>query len=335
MRRLAESRAYVLLVVVFAIRTLSILAFSSKTSDIHNSNKRSTLVPTGLRSFHYARGADIWPECNPDPIQLQDSFPNGNIPYSAILEVDQTDMQAVHDNTSNSMDGENSNLMVSRRHKARFLVSMTVQRLLRRAAAKEELHAEEELSNASWQQSMRDRLVAMLVATVVLQGLIRPVDVLVVSALTSYYIILGMVARSPRRGGLAPIMPSMPPQGHVPTMVSNPLGMGVAQSRSYDVWLQAGVGLGIILPALSILLDRTAFRRSSKDLAVTATLCARPLFLLCCQVMSETYSKRAMVSIEVYIAAVNLQFWLCAFIIQLFPTDCVAHFVTLLHSLRR
>ena len=296
MRNLVESLAFVLVGCVLACFTAPVTSFSSKTSSTHISHKRNTFDHTVLRSFHYTRGADIWPECNPDPIQLQDSFPNGNIPYSAILEVDQTDMQAVHDDTRNTLDGENSKIVASRRHKARFLVSMTVQRLLRRAAAKEELQTEEVLSNAGWQQSLRDRVVVMLVAAVVLQGYIRPVDVLVVSALTSYYIILGMVARSPRRGGLAQIMPSMPPQGHVPAMVSKPLGMGVAQNTSYDIWLQAGFGLGIILPVLSILLDRSAFQRSSSDFAARVTLCARPLFLLCCQVMSETYSKRAMVS---------------------------------------
>lgn len=298
MSRLLQRFAWLNLCCAVGIIHLPALAFSGMTTTRTN-NGRTKFIPTLLKSFHYARGADIWPECNPDPIQLQDSFPNGHIPYSAILEVDQADMQAVHEDTSNAMEGEGTNLFRSRRHKARFIVSKTVQRLLRRAAAKEELQTEEGLTNPSWQQTLRDRLVLLLAGALVLQGFIRPVDVLLVAALTSYYIILGMVARSPRQGGLAPIMPSMPPQGHVPTMLSHPLGMGVANNRSYDSWLQAGVGLGIILPVLSILFDRTVLRRSFTRSLVATRVCARPLFLLCCQVVSETNSKRAMVSTDV------------------------------------
>jgi hypothetical protein len=278
-------------------RTAGVAAFPSFTTATGRRNRRSRSVPTLAQSFQYARGAEIWPECNQDPVQLQDSFPHGNIPYSAILLVDQVDMQAVHEDT---LDDENISGMSSRRRdKARYLVRKTVRRLLRRAAAKEELETEQVLVNPSWQQSLRGRLIALLAAALILQGFVRPLDILLVATLTSYYIILGMIARSPRQGGMAPIMPSMPPQGHVPTIVAHPLGFGATYNRAYEIWLQAGVGLGIILPVLSILVDQSVIlRKPSGDSSslVAVRLCARPLFLLCCQAVSETYSKLSMVS---------------------------------------
>jgi len=308
------------------------------TDDNDVRTKTRTTRTTQLNAVHYGRGADIWPECNPDPIQLQDSFPNGNIPFSAILEVDQTDMQSIHNqgmttttttnfgiNRSNLSDHNNEEeddstaLLMGdgegkgqRRQKARYFVNKTVQRLLRRAAAKEEiLNEEDSFRNGRWYQTLQDRLVMIVAAMMVVRGWIRPVDVLVVATLTTYFILLGMIAESPRRGGTgtAPIMPSMPPQGHVPTIVSHPLGIGMNQNRFYDLWLQMGVGLGIILPLISILLGgpTSSFLRWTTSGSSIATshhqweatrLCSRPLFLLCCQVMSETYSKRAMVCIS-------------------------------------
>jgi hypothetical protein len=115
---------------------------------------------------------------------------------------------------------------------------------------------------------------------------------LLVAFLTSYLTILDMVARSPRESSGAPVLPSVPPQGHVPTMVSNPLGIGILYSKTYDLWLKLGVVIGLVGPIL--LLSHYMFFQKEMQ---AARVCARPIFLLCCQAISEAVSRRVMVSI--------------------------------------
>ena len=265
---------------------------------------RSTNRLSPLYIFTYGRGADIWPECNEDPVQLTDSFPNGQIPYSAIMAMDQQDMAAVHTSVQESItssDGtsEEADMVETggkqgkrrRRNPARFLVSKTVRRLLRRAAAKEELDIEQATLNENpgiWTQ-----ILSVVPVLLVIKGLISPLDVMAVASFTTYYMILQMIARSPRDGGMAPIMPAVPPQGHVPIMVSNPLGIGTLYSAAYERWLQLGIALGFVAPVIQLV--HQVFRANDID---AARLCARPIFLLCCQALSEAYSRRVMVCFD-------------------------------------
>ena len=140
---------------------------------------RSTtpLLPP-LSAFNYGRGADIWPECNEDPVQLQDSFPNGQIPYSAIMAVDMQDMAAVHNSFQESIASEttgpelvdNSRRSGKKRRAARFLVSKTVRRLLRRAAAREELDSEQAALDAT--QGIWDRMPLVIAMALLVKGLL-------------------------------------------------------------------------------------------------------------------------------------------------------------------
>lgn len=281
---------------------------------------RTPLLPP-LSAFNYGRGADIWPECNEDPVQLQDSFPNGQIPYSAIMAVDMQDMAAVHNSFQESIASEttgpelvdNSRRSGKKRRAARFLVSKTVRRLLRRAAAREELDSEQAALDAT--QGIWDRMPLVIAMALLVKGLVRPLDVGGVAILTTYYIILNMVARSPREGGLAPIMPATPPQGHVPMMVSNPLGIGTLYSTTYDIWLKVGIVLGLVAPLIQV--ADYIFRRNDID---AARICARPIFWLCCQAMSEVFSRQVMTPLPIRILipvsynAVRLSFlwnWAC------------------------
>jgi hypothetical protein len=227
----------------------------------------------------YGRGAEIWPECNEDPVQLADSFPNGQVPYSAILSIEETDMAAVHQRVEEVVERD------LRRRSKRKIVSKTIRRILRRAAAKEELESE------ATPAARMDRTPTIIAIGLLARGLIQPFDALLVSFLTGYFIILGLVARSTRENSEAPILPAIPPQGHVPAMVSNPLGTGFLYSKLYDLWLKLGVVTGLVGPL--VLLGRYIYVH---DNMVAAQLCARPIFLLCCQAISEAFSRRGMVS---------------------------------------
>jgi hypothetical protein len=240
--------------------------FISETEGF-SSRLRSIQSPSSLLYSKYGRGAEIWPECNEYVVTLADSFPNGEVPYQAFPAFQ-----------------ERVNVEAGSRKTKRQIAAKTIKRILRRAAAREELDSEEIPANTM------ERTPSVLALALLFRGLVRPLDVLLVSFLTSYFVILGMTARAPRYNGIAPILPALPPTGHVPSMVSNPMGVDFSYSKSYDRWLKLGVFTGVLGPLL--LLGRYIY----KNEMVAARMCARPIFLLCCQAISEAFSRRVMVS---------------------------------------
>jgi len=112
-----------------------------------------------------------------------------------------------------------------------------------------------------------------------------------VAFLSGYLTILGTAWRAIRADGITLILPSLPPQGHVPALVSHQLGNAFTNSNVYDLWLRFGTVFGLVAP--TALLGRYLLL-GDKQLEA-ARLCARPLFLLCCQAASESISRRAMV----------------------------------------
>ena len=239
----------------------------------------------------YGRGAEIWPECNEDPVHLADSFPKGEVPYSAIVAIDQQDMNTLQETVENVITYHKEDIDTNNPEKGtkqqriskRQFVSRSIKRILLRAAAKEELDSEAE--------NGIDRTPIVVATALLLRGLVGPLDFLLVSFLTAYLTMLGIVARSPRElTGGAPILPSLPPQGHVPSMVSNPLGTGTTLSRTYDLWLKLGVLVGLVGPIALL----TKYIFVEKEM-VAARICAQSIFLLCCQAISEAVSRKVMV----------------------------------------
>mmetsp|Transcript_3622 Transcript_3622/g.6178 ORF Transcript_3622/g.6178 Transcript_3622/m.6178 type:complete len:201 (-) Transcript_3622:51-653(-) len=111
---------------------------------------------------------------------------------------------------------------------------------------------------------------------------------MVVSSITGYTAILASFARSTRSDGITPNVPALPPQGHVPDLVANPLGFGFTNSEEYDTWLKTGVLLSLFLPVGMIL----KFSSGSAKQMQVARACARPLFLLCCQAVGESLTRK-------------------------------------------
>lgn len=259
---------------------------------------RTNAIKTMNMINAYGRGAEIWPECNEDAVQLADSFPNGHIPFSAIIDIERADMNMMHQRVEISIEeGEDVDGTLHTVRKKKVLGNNTtgrkrqyMKRILRRAAAKEEIDIEGEITPI-------DRTPIAIGLALVLRGLVRPKDILVAASLTAYITILGMVAQSTARdfaditGTAAPILPAIPPQGHVPTILLHPLGRRMEESRLYDTWLKLGVAVGMVGPV--VLLMRYILTHNLD----AARFCARPLFLLCCQVVTEAVcSRRIMVS---------------------------------------
>lgn len=253
---------------------------------------------SSLHTFSYGKGADIWPPTNEDAVRLCDTFPNGQIPYSAVVMIEQQDMATTHQVVEESINHTLTEAMIPTDHLPdtrslkKLMVPRSIQRILRRAAAKEEVDSEGEIVGL-------DRTPIIMALALLVKGLVRPLDILLAGCFSTYLIILGMVARSPRENGDLPMLPAIPPQGHVPFLVSNPMGMSSFHSRLYDIWLKAGILVGLIGPSVYLLHSAT-----SVDLAstlVTAMPCARATFLLCVQAISESVARRVMVRFDMLV----------------------------------
>jgi hypothetical protein len=225
----------------------------------------SVRTRSSLFSSSYGRNAEIWPPTNGGPIKLADSFPNGELPESVISALQQ------------ELVGQKETTIKTVEWRKRLPRAMA--RILKRAASAQEEEAfSEDVSGL-------DKTPAVLAMILLLSGYVRPLDVLLVSFLTGYFLILGMVARSLRVDNVTPVLPALPPQGHVPTLVSNPLGYTFTNSRQYDLFLKCGVLVGLLAPILACL------RYTLEHQTVAARACARPIFFLCFQALSEAVSR--------------------------------------------
>jgi hypothetical protein len=137
-----------------------------------------------------------------------------------------------------------------------------------------------------------DKVPAVIALFLLFGRLVQPVDVLVVVFLSGYLCILSTVSRSMRSDGVTPILPSLPPQGHVPDLVSNPLGNAFTNSDGYDLWLKFGTSISVVAP-IALVGQHLLFQNNQAELA---KYCARHVFSLCCQAVSESISRKVMVS---------------------------------------
>lgn len=269
------------------LRSLSIAFFSiCVASTVTTSFRTSTLIGRKVRvpslsiirptttGAAYGKGADIWPENNEGAILISSSFPNGIISDNTIQnEDDSVSQQQISD--SDDSDGPDTG----------------IKRILRRAAASKK----RKLRNKSDLISSSDKLPIIVGSSLVCRGLIRPMDVALIACWTTYFIILNMTAKSARNSTGTPIMPALPPQEHVPTLISNPLGTLLARSVSYRRWLNAGAIVALFFP---IALVMVYIVHGNID---AARVVARPLFVLCCQIITETVSKRNLVPLPLRI----------------------------------
>ena len=256
------------------IRTLK-----TKTTVTRISSSSTALLHNNV----YGKGADIWPESQEDAVELSSSFPNGIIPYSVIIQTNLDD--SIYQQQKQPQNQAQSS---GRRRRRRTGSRNYIKRILRRAASKEELDNEGEIKSI-------DKTPIAIGLSLVIRGLVRPMDVALVACWTAYFIILNMTARSGRRdstaGGQVPIMPALPPQGHVPAILTNPMGSNFESSSSYRQWLNLGAVVGLIGPLSMII-----YYIVKADMMDAARVVSRPLFLLCCQIVTEAISKKSLVS---------------------------------------
>ena len=239
--------------------TVSAAAFSPQLSQNRQRHRHDHQI-----RFAYGRGAEIWPPTNDDAVRLADSFPNNQLPPQVEAMLRQ----------ANEIEAVSSPSPASWKRP----LSM----ILRRAAARAQSETVADGTSSASSKSSVSLDKTPVVLALCLTVFIKPLDALLAMFISGYLTLLYQISRQPRSmDNDIPTLPALPPQGHVPYLLNNPLGFSLAYSTWYDRWLRAGVVLGLVAP-LAVTLQYTLTNQ-----VAAASLVARPLFFLCLQAVLE------------------------------------------------
>jgi hypothetical protein len=258
----------------------------------------------------YRRGAEIYPLTNRISFTLADSFPNGIVPQMAqIILADKGPLtpQQLQDlakvQLQQDIDDDDSANANSNADDQRMDPSS---------------NAKANTTAARRNKRFEPKLPPIIALVLVAKGLVSPGHMLFTIFFSGYISILNIIASSPRNdidshdpssadpsessyssasASLQPILPSLPPQGHVPDLISNPLGIAITESYVYQNWLRTGELFGYFLPLLALatgFADQCVTNIPARLVPsyVTMTHMATSMFLICCQVMTEAATKR-------------------------------------------
>jgi len=159
------------------------------------------MTATTIFANWYGRGSDIWPPTNIEfPVRLEDSFPGGEVPQTAL----------------NALDGDV------------FVSELDV--------------------IATQRRGLRWISFIVITASIVLKGAIGPMDVGSVLVWAFYNYLLIQLAESD--DGIA----SVPPGGHVPHLVRNPLQSAHPKKSdiNWDVWFNFVLPIAMVAAAGAI-----------------------------------------------------------------------------------
>jgi len=232
---------------------------------IRQPSSRSRILPPFMAAS-LRRGEEMWPPTNVEnPVQLKDSFPVGYVvPVPPQPE-------------------ESSSYPKGKRNR--------IKRILQKAA-------QFQIQKTS---TSIDFTPFFLSIVVLFLGYVTPMDRLFVLIFSAYVTCLYQWAQQPileTNEDDRVVMPSLPPQGHVPFLWTNPLGLTITNSTFYQIWIQIGAVIGFLAPLTCMtwnLLSRS-IRKVNYFPPSSMRLCGSPLFLLGCQVFSEAVAKRFLVS---------------------------------------
>ncbi len=266
------------------------------SSPIPNPISTTTKQPsyyTLLFGEKYGRGAEIYPVTNEIDFKLTDSFANGILPPSVQEVIDKkedestTDLEELNqpsiENNNNNDDNTDNDEM-----KNNNSMTSAINSILRSAAKSQ---TEKSPLIDSTPLNKRPPFIAFLLLAL---GLISPKQILIVTFLSAYFIGLGFQASSPKSiDNMNPILWTIPPQGHIPKQLSNPLGNSISNDPNYISWLRIGVVLGYVAPIVYVV---TTILNGQQILSETI---ATNIFLLCCQITTEDVSKKVLTPLPI------------------------------------
>ena len=252
---------------------------------------RSTTTSTILRE-KYTKGAEIYPATNENQFKLTDSFPGGVLPPSVQATIDNVNLSDEEIKDEEEMEGDiptTTTVIPAEQIPKRTRVKKVIQKILR-SAAESETETAPLVDNRPL-----DKRPTLIAAFLMVLGLIKPNHFLTVVFMSGYLIALGLLSSSPKSvENMNPILWSMPPQGHVPSLLSNPLG-SIGNSQNYFSWLRIGVVFGYVTPFIYLFQTILA---GHKHLSETI---ASNIFLMSCQIMTEGMARKVLTPLPIRI----------------------------------
>lgn len=266
--------------------------------------KKRSLVRISAKE--YGRGSEIYPPTNEGSIRLEDSFPNGIIPNSAASLLKKVGSSPLAENL---LQDENRIFDPDEE------TSIETDQIETSEPGESAISEKRVMPSSSYDgdpfqndSTAPIKFPTCIVLSLILNGLV-PVSLLFFTLLFSGYIIsLYFIGASTMRitnegfdfnGDISidrPIFPALPPQGHVPYLVSNPLGTMLTRSPTYRKWLKLGTIIGVFCPLIA-----TGWYKYRMKNIIIASIVAQNLYLICCQVISEGLSKRAVTPLPIKI----------------------------------
>ncbi|KAL7529142.1 hypothetical protein ACHAWF_002854 [Thalassiosira exigua] len=279
--------------------------------------------PSPTAILAYGKGSEIWPECNEEPILLSASFPGSKIPQPAkhLLESSVSDASAP--SSASVTPGVDIRVassplpIVGRRRRA---VRKTLSHLLKSAASASIRRARtamehDDVPTYGVPPPAIGKGPGILALILLGTQCVRANHVVAVIGMSLYFMGLASWCAAPKLASTEhnPIvnMPSLPSKGHVPNLITNPLGGSLTSSRAYRNWLRVGAFLGILLP--SVILSQLVLAGKSQAIsailewtnvehaAELKRLVGGPMFLLCCQAMTEAVARTALLPLPIRI----------------------------------
>ncbi len=265
-------------------------AFIKESNKFGSNNKPRSNTKLVLNGEKYGRGAEIYPVTNEIDFKLTDSFANGVLPPSVQTIMDDDlnpdDVKVLTEETTNENEEKSSTSSTSSTSK----VTNAINSILKSAAASQTQ------TSPLIDQTPLNKRPPFIALTLMVLGLITPNHILSVTFISAYLLGLGFVASSPKSlDNMNPMVRSIPPQGHVPALLSNPLGSLISNNPNYTTWLRLGVVFGYVAPLLYIIQTILDGRQHLSEMIATN------LFLLSCQITTEDVSRKVLTPLPIRI----------------------------------
>ena len=252
----------------------------------------------------YGKGSEIWPECNEEPILLSSSFPNGIISQYAKNLLEDTPTSSSINNDTILESTQSTVIIRGKRHAVRS----TLSHLLQSAAT-----ASSRRARSTGETTAISKGPALLALALLSTNCVDIRHVISVIGLSTYFIGLASWYRTPKQGTADEAivnMPSLPLQGHVPTLVANPLG-ALTNSRAYRIWLRIGGIVSLLVPTIILtqLLLQSKFPTIKamewiyvgSHITEIKRIIGGHMFLLCCQALSEAVARTSLLPLPIRI----------------------------------
>ncbi|KAL3799604.1 hypothetical protein ACHAWO_008920 [Cyclotella atomus] len=287
----------------------------------HLMSARHQLTSTPLKS--YGKGSEIWPECNEESISLTSSFPGGVIPDAVQNFLDSTQLPlptAGGDAHMLTIIEPSSTSSVQPRTGKRRAIKRTLKHLLHSAA-----EASSRRASSSSDGVVISKSPLLLAVLLIALQCVQMKHILSAFGASMYLVGMACWCAAPKvtaaGNGEEVYMSSLPPKGHVPSLISNPLGH-IASSKLYRIWLRSGALLSLLLPILALVSmgAKDVYNGGLEGLlpinlkdafnsivlaepmhGVAKTLIGGHVFLICCQILSEGVGRAALLPLPIRI----------------------------------